>query len=118
MMDLKSRWNEFFVLSERSSIVGIVIFGFVLLSRRVRSYTPLRQFLILNHERIHVRQWVETGFVLFAVWYPLEYLLRRLQYSSWDEAYRNISFEREAYDHEAEESYLGRRKFWSFINYL
>lgn len=117
-MNVKTYWNEFFVLSERSSIVGIVILGFVFLSRRVRSYTPLRQFLVLNHERIHVRQWIETGFVLFAVWYPLEYLIRRLQYSSWDEAYRNISFEREAYDRESDVFYLSERKFWAFINYL
>lgn len=117
-MKTKTFWNEFFVLSERSAIVGIVIFGIVLLSRRARSYVPLRLFLVLNHERIHVRQWVETGFILFAVWYPLEYLIRRFQYSSWDEAYRNISFEREAYTNEADAFYLSGRKFWSFINYL
>lgn len=117
-MKIRANWNEFFVLSERSSVVGIVILGLVFLSRRVRTYTPLRQFLVLNHERIHVRQWIETGFVLFAVWYPLEYLIRYIQYRDWYYAYKNISFEREAYANEAEVFYLSERKFWSFIKYL
>src|SRR5690554_188277 len=117
-MKTRTNWNELFVLSERSSIVGIVVFGIVFLSRRARSYVPLRLFCVLNHECIHVRQWIETGFILFAVWYPLEYLIRRLQFSSWDEAYRNISFEREAYANESDVFYLSERKFWSFIKYL
>lgn len=117
-MKIKIHWNEFFILPERSSIVGIAILGFIFLSRRALYYDPIRLFYILNHERVHVRQWVETGFILFAIWYPLEYLLRRLQYSSWDEAYRNISFEREAYAQEANVFYLSERKFWSFIKYL
>lgn len=118
MLDLKIRWNEFFLLSKRSSIAGIVILGFVFLKRSAASYDPYRLFYLLNHERIHVRQWVETAFIVFPIWYFLEYVVRRVQYGSWDRAYYEISFEREAYANQENPEYLQNRKFWSFIYYL
>lgn len=33
-------------------------------------------------------------------------------------AYYNISFEKEAYEHEKDVEYLKRRKFWGFIKYF
>ncbi|MGK0254765.1 MAG: hypothetical protein ACI9OE_002275, partial [Mariniflexile sp.] len=40
------------------------------------------------------------------------------QYKKWHLAYRNISFEREAYANEMYLDYLKQRKFWSFLKYL
>ena len=87
----------------------------------------------LNHESIHSRQFVEL-MVLFAVatvfirwwlpvfapfafyvWYVLEWLIRLLKKGN---AYRNISFEREAYSHQYEEDYLKTRKPYAFKKYL
>lgn len=118
MFDIKKRWNEFFILSDSSSIAGIVILGFVFLKRSAASYSPYKLFELLNHERIHVKQWIETGFIIFPIWYLVEYVVRRFQYGSWDKAYYNISFEREAFAEEGNHYYLSERKFWSFINYL
>ena len=87
----------------------------------------------LNHEAIHSRQFVEL-MVLFAVatvfirwwlpvfapfafyvWYVLEWLIRLLKKGN---AYRNISFEREAYDNQGDFSYLKGRGWFNFLKYL
>ncbi len=72
----------------------------------------------LNHERIHLRQQLELLVLPFYVWYVLEYLLRLIQYKNHNQAYRNISFEREAYTNEQKMSYLSNRKFWAFLQYV
>ena len=87
----------------------------------------------MNHESIHSRQFVEL-MVLFAVvtvfirwwlpalapfafyvWYVLEWLIRLFMRGN---AYRNISFEREAYDNEKNLSYLDTRKPFDWLKYL
>ena len=86
----------------------------------------------LNHEAIHSRQFVEL-MVLFAVatvfirwwlpvfapfafyaWYIVEWLIRLPK----GNAYRNISFEREAYANEYDSEYLKKRGFFAFLKYL
>lgn len=73
---------------------------------------------LVNHERIHLRQQLELLIVPFYAWYLLEYAVKRLRLGTHDAAYRAISFEREAYTHDAEPGYLRRRRFWAFLNYL
>ena len=73
---------------------------------------------LLNHECIHLRQQLEMGFFLFYLWYGLEYLVRLFIYQNHYLAYRNISFEREAYCHESSLAYLRHRRFWAFWNFL
>ena len=86
----------------------------------------------INHEAIHSRQFVEL-MVLFAVatvfirwwlpvfapfafyvWYIVEWLIRLPK----GNAYRNISFEREAYANEVDASYLKGRKMFNFLKYM
>jgi hypothetical protein len=90
---------------------GMALFPFILV--RHRRPGPI----LLNHERIHLRQQAELGIVLFYVWYLLEYLVRRLQYRQHYRAYRNISFEREAFANEHNLAYLQSRPVWSFWKY-
>lgn len=52
---------------------------------------------VINHEQIHSAQMKELLYVPFYIWYVIEWLFRLLQYRDADKAYRNISFEREAY---------------------
>ena len=73
---------------------------------------------IINHEKIHTRQEIEMLFIPFYVFYLLEYLFRLIQYKNHHKAYINISFEREAYKHGNDLSYLQQRKFFSWIKYL
>lgn len=73
----------------------------------------------LNHERIHTAQMRELLFVPFYVLYVIEYIIR-IPMHDFDivQAYRNISFEREAYANDEDFEYLNRRKLFAFIRYL
>lgn len=93
---------------------GVTFFPFVFLAdKKDKAHTVL-----LNHERIHIRQQVELLIVFFFVWYFVEYLARLIQYKNRREAYYNISFEREAYANEKDLDYLKKRSFWNFLKYL
>jgi len=70
------------------------------------------------HERIHLRQQLELLIVPFYIWYLTEYVIRLMQYKNKHKAYRNISFEREAFQQEANLLYLKKRSFWSFLRYV
>lgn len=70
---------------------------------------------VVNHERIHDAQQRELLYVPFYLLYVIEWLVRLAQYRSRKLAYRNISFEREAYAHGHDLSYLSRRRH--FANY-
>jgi hypothetical protein len=84
----------------------------------VKSKDVLLGTHILNHERIHFRQQVELLWAPFFVWYLVEFFIRLIQYRNWNKAYRNISFEREAYAMESNTGYLKKRRFWAFVKYL
>lgn len=74
--------------------------------------------VLLNHEKIHLRQQLEMLVILFYLFYVVEFLIRLLQYKNWHKAYSNISFEREAYCNESNLDYLKQRTFWCFLKYL
>lgn len=66
---------------------------------------------LLNHEKIHSQQMRELLWVFFYIIYVLEWLLRLVQKrGDVYAAYFAISFEREAYAHGKDLSYISRRK--------
>lgn len=75
---------------------------------------------MLNHEMIHTEQMKELLYIPFYLWYVLEWLIRLAIYRNTREAYRNISFEREAYDKQADFDYIveDERKPYAFLSYL
>ena len=91
---------------------GMALWPFVLVRRRYPSA------FLLNHERIHLRQQLELGLIVFYVWYLLEYLYRRFQHKNGYLAYRNISFEREAFANDQNMNYLDNRKWYGFWKYI
>jgi hypothetical protein len=94
---------------------GLNLFGVIFVQRRWGKMDRHE----LRHELIHTYQQLEMAFLLFYVWYGLEYLVRLVQYRfDATQAYYNISFEREAYANERKLGYLRRRRFWSWIHYL
>lgn len=70
----------------------------------------------MNHEKIHGRQQVETLWLLFFIWYGVEYLLRAV-FGGYNPG-KNVSFEREAYDNDIDLNYLKHRRFWAFLKYI
>jgi hypothetical protein len=74
--------------------------------------------VLINHERIHLRQQAELLVLPFYIWYVTEYIVNRLRYKDAKKAYRNISFEREAYGYEMNTEYLQNRPLWNFTKFL
>lgn len=72
----------------------------------------------VNHEEIHTAQMKEMLYVFFYLWYLVEWICRLFQYKFTHGAYRNISFEREAYVNQIDMGYLGVRKCFGWIKYL
>jgi hypothetical protein len=93
---------------------GITIFPFVILALPNLKNNEV----ILNHERIHIRQQLELLIIPFFICYCLEFLVRFFQYGNLKLAYNNISFEREAYANEKDFHYLKHRSFWCFLDYF
>lgn len=93
---------------------GISIFPFIFL----KSKAFKKSVILVNHEKIHLRQQLELLIIPFYIWYSLEFLFRYMQYKNWYLAYKNISFEREAYSNDNNLDYLKSRVFWKFLKYL
>jgi hypothetical protein len=93
---------------------GLATFPFVF----VKNQSDKDNVVLINHEKIHLRQQLELLVLPFFIFYFLEYFVRLIQYRNGDLAYRNISFEREAYHKESDIGYLKKRKFLSFMKYI
>jgi hypothetical protein len=113
----KVRWNEFRILPRRFKIYGIVLFAFVFLNKKSRFLGANDMTTLLNHERIHVRQQLELLILPFFIIYIAEWLVLLLKYRNKNLAYRNISFEKEAYDNADELGYLKNRRPYAWLNY-
>lgn len=74
---------------------------------------------LINHEKIHFRQQLETAFIGFIVWSLLETLYARLILKkSLQESYLYRSSEQEAYRNQHNLSYLENRPFWAQYTYV
>lgn len=75
---------------------------------------------ILNHERIHTTQMKECLYLFFYLWYVVEWLIRLVIYRNAHKAYRNISFEQEAYKNERNPYYLmfHRGRYYRWTQFL
>lgn len=98
----------------RKPYVGLTIWPFIILrERQLKADKSL-----INHERIHLRQQEELLLLFFYLIYIVEWLVRSLIYLDFYKAYRNLSFEREAYFNENDLQYLATRKPFSFFHYF
>lgn len=86
--------------------LAINLFGVLFVRGTYRSINAR----VLNHEKIHTAQMRELGYLPFYLLYVLEWLIRLFGKGN---AYRNISFEREAYDNEDNLNYLTTRLKWA-----
>lgn len=130
MKIIQNKWINKFI--PFPNFRAINIFGVLF----VRGARPLTK-VTLNHESIHSAQiaevmiasvpfalllWLFTnvwlGILLFIasyyLWYVIEWLIRLPK----GNAYKNISFEREAYANENYSDYLSERKLFAFLDYL
>ena len=94
--------------------VGLSLWPFIILKN-----SSLRSDdVLINHEKIHLRQQQELLIVPFYMFYVLEWLFRSILHLSFYKGYQNISFEKEAYHNERNLNYTNERRAFSFIKYL
>ncbi len=87
--------------------LAICLFGIIF------SVRPLNAQEV-NHELIHAEQQKELLYIPFFIWYVLEWLVLLIKYRDRMQAYRHIRFEEEAYNHQADLSYLKNRKRYRY----
>ena len=101
------------------SMIGLTIFPFVFLEKDYFNTVSNEVLNVtLNHESIHIRQQIQLLVMPFFIWYGIEFFIRLIITRSSYTAYRNISFEKEAYSNENNPNYLSTKRFWSFLKYL
>ena len=71
--------------------------------------------VLIRHETIHIKQQLELLIVGFYVWYAIDYLIKLIKTRKPKWAYRNIIFEKEAYDNQNDRDYLSKRTLWRFL---
>ena len=95
--------------------LAMCVFPFIFVRKDARAIKTTD----INHETIHGKQQIEMLLVLFFVWYGIEWFVRLVAYGfDGHLAYKNISFEQEAYLHEDDLIYLNNRKLFASWQYL
>lgn len=91
-------------------IAAITLYPFIIYKEASFAKDPI----LVNHERIHLKQQLELLILPFYLWYGIEFLVRLLFLQDKRKAYRAISFEKEAYANEANLDYLKTRQLYAF----
>jgi len=100
------------VIVKKLPVLGMACFPFILLKNKLLANNKT----ILNHEKIHLRQQLELLILPFYMIYTLLYLINLLRYKNHDEAYRNIIFEQEAYQHDTNLDYLKNGNWYGWLS--
>lgn len=103
------------IKTKKLSIGGIALFPFIILNSKL---SLERQETLINHEKIHLRQQLELLVLPFYILYLANYLINLFIYKNHQKAYRNIIFEKEAFENEKRNDYLKSRKIWAFIYFI
>ncbi|HET8884856.1 MAG TPA: hypothetical protein VFM70_00735 [Salinimicrobium sp.] len=94
-----------------SRFVALAVFPFIFLKTKRLTTNKV----LINHEKIHLQQQMETLLIFFFVWYFVEFCFYFIKHKNFKKAYRSIRFEKEAYKYEEDLSYLKKRKPWGFL---
>ena len=94
--------------------VGLSLWPFIILKNEELK----KDLVLLNHEKIHLKQQQELFILPFYLLYVMEWIMRSLIELDFYKGYQNISFEREAYYNEKDLHYLDRRQPFGFLQYL
>ncbi|MGI6337870.1 MAG: hypothetical protein ACOXZV_00640 [Bacteroidales bacterium] len=103
--------NWFMKLIMPNDVIGICLFPFGIFFR-----SKTTNEIDLRHEMIHYQQQKEMLCIFFYLWYIIEWLIKVT--ISPRQAYRNLSFEREAYLNAKDPNYLKTRKRFAWLKYI
>lgn len=93
----------------RENIRAFAFWPFIFIKHR----SLIKDKVLLNQEKIHLRQQRELLVIPFYIIYLLEFMVHLIRLRSIDEAYRAISFEREAYANHHNREYLNARRIFN-----
>jgi hypothetical protein len=96
---------------------GISIWPFIILRDSEHEIGKDAYTTLINHERIHLRQQIETLIVPFYILYAFFYIRNRIKGLRHFQAYQMIPFEQESYANETNLKYLATRKLWQWRKY-
>lgn len=92
---------------------------FFLLVIFIKDEDKKKDWMLINHEMIHLLQSIELLWIGHWLLYSLNFIVNLFWYRFDSvKAYRNICFEREAHLNEDDEYYLVQRKPYSWTKYL
>ena len=97
----------------RSNVVGMTVFFLIFLKGEKDD-----NLIILNHEKIHIKQFQETFYIGFYLISTFDFLIKYCKYKNINGAYKNLMFEREAYEHMNDLDYLKKRKRFAWLRNL
>ncbi|MCX6823352.1 MAG: hypothetical protein NTX91_05205 [candidate division SR1 bacterium] len=94
-MKVKIRYNHWYpgCIGRRA----IVLYPYILIGL---SPEETKEQGLLAHEWIHIQQIRRQGIFIFYVMYIYEWLINLWKYRNTEKAYKNISYEKEAYDNQ------------------
>lgn len=99
--------------------VAINLFGIIFVRKEYKQYEQTNRFaIVIRHELIHTAQMKELNYVFFYLQYVIEYIIKLFYYFNFYKAYKNISFEREAYSNETNLNYLRDRELFHWHVYI
>ena len=104
MIIISNRLIKLFEWILGGGIMALAFFPFIIMPKTTKLTTVL-----VNHEKIHLRQQLELLLLPFYIWYLIA--LKRKGYFS-------VSFEMEAFDNENDLNYLKKRRPYAFLKYL
>ncbi len=90
-------------------ITAITLWPFIVFRDKKNS----KDLIIINHERIHLKQQLELLILPFYVLYLSEYIFYLSNYRNHSQAYMAISFEKEAYKNDRHLDYIKDRKWFA-----
>ena len=106
--------------------IGITLYPFIFMDKEYFSLLDTfndkkYQKVLINHERIHIRQQLEGLIVFFYIIYIFDWLYQYIRGKyilknpdfNINKAYRNIGYEKEAYSNENNLQYLNSRKWYA-----
>ena len=85
---------------------GMAIFPFIIVKNKSFANNPI----LINHEKIHLKQQLELLILPFYIAYLVHYVINLIVYKSHHQAYLNIVFEKEAYLHEEDVKYFEKER--------
>ena len=91
------------------------LFGVLFVRWEKGKLKPTLSRYTINHESIHTKQMKELGYIFFYIWYVIEWFIKLFTTKN---AYKSISFEREAYGNERNLLYLEKRKRYAWFKYI